>query len=616
MKISIDRYRNRRILLYFFLLLVLGCLFIYIKRGKVMEFLQKNTTFKAAFWAGKQIKNVEVQWGKDIVLRDIKLHGKWGGWDINILSEKVVLDVSSQQINGIICHLENAILDIKKSERKEDTQQSFVITTDFGKEFKMPVKEPFIFSISNGSVNFNNDTLIRNAHGIISVDSDEVLVKNLTADVKDISVIVQGRLRKGEKQDTGYFDITCKGIQKFFNVKDKKFLKRKILPSDTFSVRAVYINGVWDINTNIEILEEKFVIFAKYKPGAKVINFSSIEGIGLLAEGIFDIEKKEIQIQTKIPDRLTGENKGEITVLLRLDAQKIIWIIDLKDVKIAGDDLHTRITGSANVFFEDNHLKISEAVTTLQNTLLNQKPFREIKCQFSIVDGILTLHNLAFGIDYIGSGKIALEKPFPFELRLDVIDADLKDIIEISDMKKGILEGKMNGFFSINGNFLEQDTYHISGTLRGSGRMWNLPFTFAVPNIDGRFPFLELKDSFVMSGEHKYRIVGNIDLRNLKEGNPYENIRLLSEKEQIIWDGWDITKDVHGSKVIFKRSVGENVNLGFTVNLQEQRITGVKDESKATTKVDVEYGLSNNNSVKFSIDEKGEFLGLQRRFKF
>jgi hypothetical protein len=600
MRILINRYRNRRVLLIVFLFLSISCVFTWIKREEIIGALQKQIFFRTSFWRGEPLKNIQVDWGADVAFQNVRLRGRWGNYYVDILTSKIRLNIDPQNPEVIKCILENPNVGIKRKVEKYYAEDNFVVVTDVGREFKVPLKNRLQITINNGSIRMGEEPFMDNVYGNIEINPDGVLIKSLHADARGFAISADGGFKN---TDRGYLNIRFNQIYG----KDKKFLGRYLIP-DNFSIRAAYNNGVWDINTSVDILEERFVLSAEYKTGTRIINFKSIEGLEQKATGFLDFDKQYVKIQTFI-------NDSEIIWTSKLEDQKLIFTADLKNLEVGGNILHTRVTGHANIGFEDNHLKISEGIISTQNTFINQKPFREFRCRFSVSNDTFVIYTLNLGDEYAFSGNVLLKKPYTVNGRINITNADMKDIVETGNMKRGSLEGSVNGWFNIKGDLFEPDTLHISGELRSSkGRIRNIPLTSGVLKVEGNFPVLEIKDSFMVSGEHRYRMVGNIDLSKLGGGNPYKNVRFINKKEQIVWEGWGITKGLDGSKLNLKRNVSKNVSIGVIVGLQEQ--SSLAQEKQPTTQIEIEYGLTNGNSLKMSVDEYGEFLGLQKRINF
>jgi hypothetical protein len=146
----------------------------------------------------------------------------------------------------------------------------------------------------------------------------------------------------------------------------------------------------------------------------------------------------------------------------------------------------------------------------------------------------------------------------------------------------------------------------------GPGYFKDIDFESIRVTIDGEYPLLYYRDSRINRKVGYLVVEGRFDLRKLGNGALFEDMVIKSDKETIIWEGWDITKKKMEDEVTLRKSVSDDVSVWYKSYLKDE----TKSEGDSKDTIEVEYEILNNKSLKMRLNKEEEFFGLENKIKF
>ncbi len=290
------------------------------------------------------------------------------------------------------------------------------------------------------------------------------------------------------------------------------------------------------------------------------------------------------------------------------DNKKVVSELKIDSLDIKGAILSGNFILKAKVL-KDNGLT---GKLYSSNMTINSSALPDLKIFFKLTKDKLEVYSLNFGNAYRLKGTVGLKEPFETNIYFEILRANLKDIAIITKAKRpGVVTGVMNGFFNIKGplNNLQSSGF-ISGRSGKIGPIW---YDSADIRIHGIGPIINIVDSRIRQAQATFTMEGYIDLRNIVGSNLLSYIKLKSDMKQIVWDGWDISKDGSDSLKMVK-DIGDKVSVGFKTFAREElppyQKRGNLDE------MSLEYKLDNGQAFQMKLKENEEFFGIEHKKRF
>lgn len=290
------------------------------------------------------------------------------------------------------------------------------------------------------------------------------------------------------------------------------------------------------------------------------------------------------------------------------DNKKVVSELKIDNLDIKGAILSGNFILKAKVL-KGNGLtgKLYSSNITLDSSLLP-----DLKIFFKLTKDELKVYSLNFGNAYRLKGTVGLKEPFETNIYFEIVRANLKDIAIITKAKRpGVVTGVMNGLFNIKGPL---NNLQSSGFIGGrSGKIGPIWYDSADIRIHGIGPIINIVDSRIRQAQATFTMEGYIDLRNIVGSNLLSYIKLKSDMKQIVWDGWDISKDNSDSLKMVK-DIGDKVSVGFKTFAREElppyQKRGNLDE------MILEYKLDNGQAFQMKLKENEEFFGIEHKKRF
>ena len=148
--------------------------------------------------------------------------------------------------------------------------------------------------------------------------------------------------------------------------------------------------------------------------------------------------------------------------------------------------------------------------------------------------------------------------------------------------------------------------------ITGPGFFDDIAFESIRVTADGEYPLLYFRDSRINRETGHLTVEGKLDMRKLKEGALFDDVFIKSDKETIIWEGWDITKKKMDNEVTLRKSINEDISVWYKSYLKDE----TKSEESSKDSIELEYEIFNNKSLKMKLNKEEEFFGLENKIKF
>jgi hypothetical protein len=276
------------------------------------------------------------------------------------------------------------------------------------------------------------------------------------------------------------------------------------------------------------------------------------------------------------------------------------------------------ITVSADIFMKGRNFMDKESGDETfsgklfsRNTRLNSNLFADISMSFKIIDDEFKIESLRMGKSYELKGGINLAAPPKADLRLNINRADMRDLGMFAKIKNpGLIHGIMNGVFYIKGPLTNLSSKGIIESKRG--RVGPVAYNFARIGFEGSGPVINIMDSRVVQEKGMLTMEGYLDIRNLARADMFEGLKVKSDLNTIIWDGWDISKE-GPDKLSMTKDISDTIRVGFKAMAREPFTTFYNKDNQE--EMSLEYKLGEDN-LKVKLKDNEEFFGIERNVRF
>lgn len=312
---------------------------------------------------------------------------------------------------------------------------------------------------------------------------------------------------------------------------------------------------------------------------------------------------------------LEDENKNNIleaTLSLYSDFS-FLNQIKLNHITLLGHDILTNIIVMGN--WPSEEAKTFSGYLASSGTIIDYAPANELEVILKITGKTFTLDSFKLGDSYTLSGSAGLSYPYPLDLDLTVTRGQVSDLfIFAKNKKETILGGRFDGQIKLRGTL--PNDLELNGHLEGhNGNIGTLKYETANINLKGSGLVIYVDGSRIFRPEEgKYLTLdGFIDLAKLGSGNPLQNLKISSDEKTIIWHEWDITKKPEETKLSFQKDVGSEFKVGFDTFINDETENSLKKDKSG---VEVQYNLSQNQSIKLKLKENEEIVGVEHKIEF
>ncbi len=248
-------------------------------------------------------------------------------------------------------------------------------------------------------------------------------------------------------------------------------------------------------------------------------------------------------------------------------------------------------------------------------TIVNYKPFREVRGGFYVEKNHLAIERLSFGERYNLSCGVDLTSPYWMKALITLKDTDIKDILMLFDIDREEVSGKVNGYIEISGPLFSTKDILIEGLLKGEDLIMG-DINYLKVGLKGAGLIIRPVESYLRRGDRFFDIKGFADLKGFRDKNLFKNIEIVSRDKAIVWNGWDITKGEASSELSLHKNIGEDFSVGFkTFTINDDPI-----DSPALTsengELELEYRLKNDKSLKLRLLGDEELFCIEHKIEF
>lgn len=334
--------------------------------------------------------------------------------------------------------------------------------------------------------------------------------------------------------------------------------------------------------------------------GSYRLNFS-----GNIKNDTFDLEV-----------RPEGLGMGSVRAVGALSPDNV-FVVDLKfdHLKAAGFDLvcdmvlRNRLVKSDDAA-DPGHIE-GEFETT--KTILNFKPFLDIKASYKLMRDSVKIENLALGDVMSAYGKVSLRRAGNVDLTFLINNMSINWLTMMFGKKEAVspVTGTMNGKIELKGaanKFKLSSRIDIKG-----GTISSLDFDYLTLSLRGDLPFLKIEESRITRKSGYLELAGELDIRRIGKSDFFNNIKLNNDDTAISWDEWRSTQGKDGSQIEMKKNLGAQFGFGYKKFVRDDKI----DESlKSSDEVQINYNLQPNDSLKVMVGQDKDFVGFEHKDKF
>lgn len=260
-------------------------------------------------------------------------------------------------------------------------------------------------------------------------------------------------------------------------------------------------------------------------------------------------------------------------------------------------------------FWTDNKLIMNGSIET-DYMIFNYMPLSDFSGTFTFSPQRISKMQLAWGEVYSLSGVIDLDAPRSVDIVLAVDGLDLSQQEPFGGLAlTKDLDATIQSRVMINGPLSNPQ---VEGFIRSDqGRYRVFDFSKAAINFYGDRYILDLKDSKLYRDDKVYYLEGEIDFT---KKNIFHGVRMTSSEKIILWQGWDLSKDIGEDTIKVKRALTDDVAL----NLEGSYGGRATDERGYEQGASLEYKYRDDKSLSFSFEDTdtSEGISLKHRIQF
>lgn len=248
-----------------------------------------------------------------------------------------------------------------------------------------------------------------------------------------------------------------------------------------------------------------------------------------------------------------------------------------------------------------------------ESTILNYYPFDEFEISCWADKDLVRLIYLKAGDSISASGVLCFKPPPRFFLKLTLADFEISRLLLISkEEERPIASGKLSGEAVIEGPFNELRSKAKFGARYG--HLGTIDYESMLLNMEGAGPVLTIYDSRLIREDSFMTLDGTVDIRKLGKERFLENLKVMTDPNTIIWEGWDISRATDESEVRLSKGLNGKVKVGFTKHMDDET---TYQAVKPQDELELEYKMPDEeSSLQLKTKEKEEFFGLMKRYKF
>jgi len=432
------------------------------------------------------------------------------------------------------------------------------------------------------------------------------LFTDLTLELYDADLYPLGSLGPKIENQSGRLIFNKNKERLYINLTNRDYyLKGKIC--------NIYNNPSFDMDLNINsrLINGRFTIKGTKEHPEITGALNLFDNLYLQDEYLTKGEIDLVSDKAKFTTYLGDEKKIQISVNL-VDDMHFKTMVDISHLKVKNQDIVLSVVSDIKINkTKNNKFKNIEGSFKTHIFILNYKPIENIKGSFTYSNGILRINELSMGDNYKTMGLISFKEPETIDLNIEVDDVKIEDASKFYAIPDNFdFSSTINSMIDIKGDLEKPDILiHLTSS---EGNLQDTQFKSINLNLEGTYPILMVKNSRINLDEGYFIVEGYVDLRKITTKNMIEDLIIKSNRETIVWEGWDITKKRADSEVNLKKSIAENISLLYKTYIEDE--TSYKEKNK--DEIELKYEILDNKNLKMRLRENEEFFGLENKIEF
>ncbi|MFH1847780.1 MAG: hypothetical protein ABH825_01010, partial [Candidatus Omnitrophota bacterium] len=464
---------------------------------------------------------------------------------------------------------------------------------NIGKVFADKESRHMSFFVLNGSIaNLGSGLLLTDAEGMLEIKDRRLIIKGLKGKLFGIPVVINGYIKNLEEKPLPMLRISFQAGRLKGRMHIKGWRHEK---GFSVSVFAKFMNrfpvkcrGRVDANTAGIFTLKDFTVNDKFA-----------------LEGSYDYKNKAVNI-TATPDA------GAVKFEADFSKEEAAGLkIRLDHINLFGSDIKSDIIGYIYFPHAGEGREGLRVELYTQNLIVNYKPFKEIKGSFVFKScDELLIDSVELGREYKFSGSVDLKGPYGIKASLELNGGNLSDwAMFFPTAGQDVLSGIIFGKIDIEGPLKNPVT---QGRLEfRDGNIQDVSFDVINIKVAGQGPLLTVSDSRIFKEGGFLIIHGVIDLRKLGGKGIFKDLQVETDQRVIVWDGWDVTKDIDTSEVTLRKDISNEFRVNFKGYTERDR-----EGYDRKNEIGLDYKMEKDDSLNVRMREDGTFVGVEHRVKF
>lgn len=429
----------------------------------------------------------------------------------------------------------------------------------------------FQMSVSEGSFNMDVADKFEGIEGMITLQNNELLLKNIQA-----------------VSNGWYFELSGKINE--LNKSPKSDLTIQVgKPNDSVShihVKHQFSDRMFQGDFDLPGMQ-KLPFTGELVAGHNAVQLKEIKlGVDYEGEGAFDFKSGEYYLRFHNPLQ-------RFLIRSNLNGDEVFVDLDLNHFKLFDLDL----VSLASIRFWPSENRVEGEPWELRGQLtsryfiLEQQPLENFEGSFLLNSRGVEDLRTTWGDSFEMNGDIAMtQEKTNAQLALRILDYDLSRVEELrSKPLPKAITGTLNGKLKIEGKISKPEVLGQFTVKEGS--IGKLEFDRMMIQARGFPPYLKLNDSRIIKGRTKFHLVGAFDL---SLDNPFHGIHVETADKVIIWKGLSLTTSEEARSFDFETALPGlgKLALDFSVDSgqdQSKQNDSMQDESYVSIKPKINF---------------------------
>ncbi|NQT46756.1 MAG: hypothetical protein HQ593_04680 [Candidatus Omnitrophica bacterium] len=466
--------------------------------------------------------------------------------------------------------------------------------------------EPVEFDFQDGQVfyiEWSDRPLFKKLKGFLKLTGDSLKCEGLKGEAGEVDFELTGNLNELYKEpfidaDLGLSWRDIKVSSHFEGSKDDLSLNGKLSLSQG---EAIDFSGKCTVVGKVLNIEE--------------LDFNR-DGVSWKIEGGIDLERRVCDVRIHPTKGVVGIRAefsplGNYTITTKVRHCEVGGVDILGDLEVEGD-----------IHIEKGSLKEFSATCSVVNPIVDYKPIKETTFDISASGGTLYLDKLQFGDDISAAGSASLSEPYDIILQVDLHSRDLNSLFsfvkkDLNNSGGDLISGSMEGKLILKGPAVSPQ---LTGALvLREGNIGEMDFDSMNVELKGKGPLIEIADSRINRQNGCLFMDGEFDLRKLRQGDAFDDIKITADQNAIIWKGWDISKDRSEKKLSLKKDIDKEFEVSFKTSMSDKEAiydSEGEPEDGDDSRFELMYEIKKGDKFKVQLEEDDEFVGLEHKMQF